>query len=90
MNTPETEELARKIQVYLVAHKHAADSIEGIARWWISGTQSHHSLGDVELALKELVRKRVVQEKINVDGTVIYERTERSPVVQRGTPQGED
>ncbi len=86
MNIPETEDLARKIQAYLAAHEHAADSVQGIARWWLGDTQGKHSLGDVEVALKALVRKSVVKETLNVDGTVIYEGTQKSRVGQNDTP----
>jgi hypothetical protein len=68
------EDLARRIQEYLSAHPHAADSAEGIAKWWLAESVQEPTVGAVELALKELVKRAVVKETTNRDGTKIYER----------------
>lgn len=74
MNRTDIDDLASRIQEYLCAHRYAADSAEGIAKWWFAERQTRPILGEVELALKELMKRGVVRETRNMDGIKIYER----------------
>lgn len=76
MNRTHIEDLAHRIQEYLSAHRYAADSAEGIAKWWLAGETNCPTPESVELALKELIKRGVVKKNTNMDGTVIYERVE--------------
>lgn len=62
------------IRRYLCDHPYAADTAEGIARWWLSGTSGNELLTDVERAMEQLVAQGEVVRQTLSDGTVIYER----------------
>ncbi len=61
---PEREErihrAAREIEQYLMAHPRAADSLEGIAIWWIGRQRIHEELAIVRAALAELVQAGII------------------------------
>ena len=77
MNPQDNEDLVRRIHSYLSDHENAADSLHGIAQWWLGEKQGAYRLCHVEEALNELIKRRVVQKETNVDGTVIYKRARR-------------
>ncbi len=52
--------IAREIEAYLQHHPEAADSAEGIARWWLARQRIHYELSLVEAALEHLRRQGVV------------------------------
>ncbi len=52
--------VAREIENYLAVHPRAADSLEGITRWWLMRQRIHYELDLVEAALRHLCRKGVV------------------------------
>ncbi len=54
------ETIAREIERYLADHPEAADSAEGIARWWLTRQRIHYEVALVEAALAHLRRKGVV------------------------------
>ena len=63
MDSDEQQEVmavAREIEHYLAAHPRAADSLEGITRWWLMRQRIHYELSLVEAALRHLCRKGVV------------------------------
>jgi hypothetical protein len=66
--------VAAAIRRYLREHPNAADTLEGIARWWLSGNSGNELLTDVERALEELVAGGEVVRQTLRDGTVIFER----------------
>jgi len=68
------DELAQTIRDYLSTHPNAADTLEGVATWWLSGSTDKHWLAHVERAMEQLVRQGEVARQILRDGTVIYER----------------
>ena len=49
-------DLARAIEHYLEAHPAAADTSEGIARWWLERQRVEHALSQVDEALDLLLR----------------------------------
>lgn len=72
MPTPEPVSLEAAIERHLRAHPQAADSAEGVARWWLDNAGSLASLGEVERALHRLVRRRLVRRVTLADGTQLY------------------
>lgn len=63
VNTREQEiaEIAREIERYLDAHPNAADSVEGILRWWLTRQRYEQSAEHVTRALEHLVSAGVVR-----------------------------
>ena len=62
------------IRRYLRDHPNAADTLEGIARWWLSGNAGNARLANVQRAIEQLVNREEVVCQTLRDGTVIYER----------------
>ena len=77
MNTaptePDVESVARELESYVASHPSAADTVEGIARWWLAGMEQP-SLSRVEAALDLLLRRAVVARYPLPDGRFIYQR----------------
>lgn len=69
--------VAVAIRSYLRDHPNAADTVEGIARWWLSGDAGNARLANVQRAIEQLVNRGEMVRKTLRDGTVIYERTKR-------------
>jgi hypothetical protein len=59
---------------YLRAHRDAADTVDGVARWWL-GRQSQRET--VEHAMAMLVERRVAERHTLPDGTVVFRRGPR-------------
>lgn len=64
--------LAKEIETYLLTHPDAADTIEGIAKWWIGLQRYKDMRRDVEKALEFLVRRGAVVKRKLSDGRYIY------------------
>jgi len=47
----------RRILKYLVEHRLAKDTVEGIVQWWVTDREQPPATFDVQYALDELVRK---------------------------------
>jgi hypothetical protein len=75
---PDVETLAREIGAYVATHLSAADTVESIARWWLSGSQKP-SLTRVEAALDLLMIRGLVARFPLPDGRFVYQRTPRGP-----------
>lgn len=71
-------EIADQINRYLESHPDAADSSDGILRWWIARQRLEDSIGKVEQALALLLRKGLVRKRIMIDGQVLYVGAERA------------
>ena len=69
--------VAAAIRRYLRDHPNAADTLDGIARWWLSGNSGDELLTDVERAMQQLVTQGEVVRQTLLDGTVIYERNKQ-------------
>lgn len=67
------EAMAKDIGRYLTANPNAADTLEGVALWWLSGNVSEAYLADVHEALTRLINSGKAARRTMVDGTVIYE-----------------
>jgi len=68
---PTSTEVARWIAGHLAAHPRAADTAEGIRRWWLAPRHGEVALDLVVQALKELEREGVVSRR-NMVGEVVW------------------
>lgn len=59
---------------YLQAHPHAADTIEGITRWWLAPKLGTVSAESLERALARLMESGHVQRDALSDGRYVYRR----------------
>jgi hypothetical protein len=66
--------LADRIRRYVHEHPNAADTVDGVAAWWLSGSAESDWLRRVHDAIELLVRQGEVSRRTLGDGTVIYER----------------
>lgn len=66
------ETIATAIVDYLQAHPRAADSADGVARWWLGPAHSNVTVEQVEHALDLLVSRRAVRRVRLMDGTILY------------------
>jgi hypothetical protein len=64
--------IARAIERYLAKHPNAADSLEGIHRWWLLRQRYEESAQQVQEALEQLLREGVVSKRVLSDGQVLY------------------
>lgn len=68
----EIAQVAQDIERYLVLHPNAADTLEGIARWWLQRQRFIDSLERVNDALEVLIRRGMVKKITSADGNKIY------------------
>lgn len=68
----EIVKIAEEIQQYLRTHPHAADSCEGIVRWWLTRQRIHEASDAVQQALDYLVATGSASRHAQTSGTVIY------------------
>lgn len=71
--------IADQINRYLESHPNAADSADGILRWWLARQRLEDSIRNVERALELLLKEGAVQKRIMIDGQVLYVGTPRAP-----------
>ena len=64
--------VADEIIRYLNAHANAADTLEGVAQWWISSQRIEESREQVQKALDYLCEKGLVKLTPVVGGHVLY------------------
>jgi hypothetical protein len=69
----DVEDIARELERYVDRHPAAADTVDGIARWWLAGPV-RPPLSDVEAALDVLVRRGVLSRRPLPDGNAVYTR----------------
>ena len=68
--------VADEIARYLHDHPDAADSLDGIRRWWLPRVRLEEATAQLEDAIEELLRRGVVVRQVLADGTVLYRRAE--------------
>ena len=66
------ERVAGEIERYFLLHPAAADTAEGIAKWWLTRQRYLEAVEIVEAALDRLIRKRRVTKKANNYGINVY------------------
>lgn len=64
--------LVRQIESYLGEHPEAADTAEGISRWWMKHAASSVERTLVEAALEELVQRGVLVRSALPGGDHVY------------------
>jgi len=69
--------IADEIEGYLAERPGAADTFEGISRWWLAGLQLGDATDDVQRALDLLVQRKVVVKTMLPDGKALYGRAQR-------------
>jgi len=68
----DVQEIADQIECYLNYHPNAADTIEGITKWWLPGQGIEVSSLIVQQALDYLSSKLVVKCNANLSGNKVY------------------
>lgn len=71
-NEDKLDAVAREIARYLADHPAAADSAEGIRRWWLLRQRFDEAAEQVQRALDQLEAAGQVKRQTLPDGTVIY------------------
>jgi hypothetical protein len=65
-------QLKDEILKYLGAHPQAADTVEGIASWWLLRQRYQEEIQKVQQALDDLVERGLVTKTTLADGTTLY------------------
>ena len=63
---------------YLDAHPHAADTADGITRWWLSPALGALSIDVLEKALAVLIDRGVMERAPLGDGRFVYRAASRN------------
>ena len=74
------KEIANEIITYISDRKNAADTIDGIANWWVLRQRIYEERSRVEKAVSYLCSKGVLKEQILADGSVLYSAEPNSEV----------
>jgi hypothetical protein len=72
MNPQRQSDLVDAILAYLSSHPQAADSADGVLRWWLGSHASAPTRLDVEEALATMVQRRLLRCVVLPEGTVLY------------------
>ena len=80
--------VAKRIVRYLRIHPEAADTVRGIARWWLRRYEYEETDEMVEKALEQLLREGVVIQTMSRNGNIIYRRR-RTVVPHRRSREAE-
>jgi hypothetical protein len=72
-----TEEVANVVARYLLAHPDASDTLDGIARWWLSRQRQDDASELVQAALELLIDRGLVERRTTADGVILF-RSARS------------
>jgi hypothetical protein len=76
-NSTDVDGAVAEIRRYFREHPNAADTLEGVAVWWLSGTAGAAWLATVQRALDRLLATGEAAKRTLIDGTVIYERNKQ-------------
>jgi hypothetical protein len=68
----EVERIARDVREYLDAHPHAADTLEGVVKWWLMRQRYGRAEELVQMALELLQQEGKIVTAKTSDGRVIY------------------
>lgn len=71
-NDSEVRQIADQIDCYLKNHPNAADTVEGITKWWLPGQGIEVSSLIVQQALNYLSSKSAVKCNANLGGNKVY------------------
>lgn len=67
-----SRELAKQILSYLQEHPEAADTLEGIAFWWLHSQRIDETVNSIHQALQQLKAEGVVAEQQVPGGKTLY------------------
>ena len=70
-NAP-VEAITAAIIDHLASHPLAADSADGVTRWWLGPAFAGVSAAQVEIALEGLVARQAMRRLSLMDGTILY------------------
>ena len=71
--------VADEIRAYLDSNPNAADSLEGIAKWWCGRKRYEESRETVRAALSSLIEEGTVRSRQVAQGETIYYRAGKVP-----------
>jgi hypothetical protein len=73
-NTPEAVHsvVIAAVERHLRAHPNAADTADGIRRWWLTGPMATMPLATIEAALDKMVRNGRMSRIENLSGKAVY------------------
>ena len=71
-NDSDVQQIADQLECYLKNHPNAADTINGITKWWLPGQGIEVSSVIVQKALNYLCSKLIVKCSDNAYGNKIY------------------
>ena len=74
IDSEEITALVIEINEYFENHPNAADSVQGITKWWLKSKQTFSSESDVLLALEYLYKIKAVDKTHAQSGVVIYSK----------------
>jgi hypothetical protein len=72
MSMPDPGALITAIEAYVATNPAAADSAEGVARWWLGLKGLDASVQEVEAALDQLVKRQRLRRVTLADGNWLY------------------
>lgn len=70
------ERISAEIQLYFHKYPNAADTLEGITKWWLTRQRYEEGKENVQKALYLLIEKKILTRTVNLDGTYHYKRIE--------------
>jgi hypothetical protein len=78
-SSSDVDEIAAEVERYLASHPGAADTVEGIARWWLVHARAEVLRPNLESALEQLVARGLLVRRKLPDGNVVYARKAVAP-----------
>lgn len=64
--------IAQAVEAYLAAHPYAADTADGIQRWWLAGASREEPLDMVRAALERLAAAGRIGRRVLPDGGIVF------------------
>ena len=75
----EVLDVANEIAKYLEHNENTADTIEGIANWWLLRQRLQEEEAKVKKAVDYLYAQRLIEKRVLSDGRELYFRARRNP-----------
>lgn len=66
-----SDAIAKAIEAYLRVRPHAADTLEGIARWWLSGELQNAPVEELQRAVEKLCQQGLLH-ATQRSGQILY------------------
>jgi len=68
----QVQKIADEIARYMKDHAHGADTLEGIARWWLTKQRLSETEDKVKEAVDSLHSRGLIEKRVLPDGTILY------------------